>query len=91
MCLSQVRQGMVKWCHHKALLNRGAEHTITKTKTDICGLRAARVMFNEYKTLCDLQKHSLLQALSGKRVEASLSGQSSLLTLCLLVSSQGGQ
>ena len=49
------------------------------------------VMVNRYKTLCALHVHSLLQALSVRRVEGSVSGHNSLVALCPLVSSQEGQ
>ena len=47
-------------------------------------------MVNKYNVLCALPVPSSLQALAGKRVEASLSGHSCLEALCLFAISQVG-
>ena len=48
-------------------------------------------MYNPYYTLCAQIMHLSLQALSGKHVQASLSGHSCPEALWLLAVSQGSQ
>ena len=48
-------------------------------------------MYNPYYKLCAQTVHLLLQALSGKRARASLSGHSCPEALCSLATPQEGQ
>ena len=89
MCLFQVGIGNGEVVHTTYFFSRLKKALITPNKDGDLGMGNVAVV-NVYKTLCPQPVHFSPKALARKPVEASLSGHSSLVLLCLLAFSQEG-